>query len=136
MAYDLNTGVNLIAKPIAVGSTTIRLEPYAPTGMLLMTLEDGYCVRMIDMVQNQLVDGYLLPMQVAPIAIASDHTTKRVYVLNYFSNTITVAGSRLFDPKFRFPYKALADYRAGVLEAFADLLGSRTTWREPVGSHD
>ncbi len=123
MAFDLNTGQNLIGKPITVDSTTIHLEPYAPNGMLLMTCEDSYCVRMIDMNNNALVQSYLLPMQVGPIAIDSDRQAQRVYVLNYVSNTITVAPGKLFDPGFKFDLKALADYRKGVLEAFADLMG-------------
>lgn len=123
MAYSMKDGVPTIGKPIVVDTTGSRLEPYAPTRMLLFTSEDGYCVRMIDMSKNELVQNYLLPMQVGPIAIDSDRQAQRVYVLNYVSNTISVVPGKLFDPTFKFDLQALAYYRKGVLEAFADLMG-------------
>jgi hypothetical protein len=128
LAHNSATGAPLIGadqQPIAieVENTTIRLEIYVPTGMLLITSEDGYRVRMIDMQANQPVQDYMLPMQVGPIAIAADTPSQRVYVLNYASNTITTASGTLFTPSFRFPVDRLAAYRKAALEAFADLLG-------------
>ena len=121
LAHDIASGNQIAA--IQVENTTIRLEPFGPTGMLLLTSEDGYCVRMLDMTTHRLIAGYLLPMQVGPIAIASDAPSRRVYVLNYASNTITTAAGALFSPEFRFRVDQLAAYRKAVLEAFADLLG-------------
>jgi hypothetical protein len=119
-AFDM-TGTR-IANPITVLNTVIRLQTFAPTRMLLMTWEDDYSVRMIDMRSNALVPNYLLPMQVSPIAITADVArAQRVYVLNYFSNTLTTANGALFRPEFRFPLAVLAAYRKGAVEAFADL---------------
>lgn len=128
-AHDLISGKPILDEaagaPVAVevDDSTIRLEPFSLTDMLLITSEDGYCVTMIDMGDHRFVEGYLLPTQVGPIAIASDAESKRVYVLNYVSNTILTAAYELFKPEFHFDMAALARYRKGVIEAFADLLG-------------
>jgi hypothetical protein len=119
-AFDM-TGQR-IGNPVTVLNTVVRLQTFAPTRMLLMSWEDDYSVRMIDMRSNQIVPNYLLPMQVSPIAITADAArAQRVYVLNYFSNTLTTANGALFRPEFRFPLAILAAYRKGAVEAFADL---------------
>ena len=112
-----------IGQAIAIGqeSSAVRMEPAGK--MLLLTSEDGYSVRMIDMDQNSLVVGYLLPTQVGPIAISADGLSQHVYILNYASNTILTVPAKLFVPTFQFPIAVLAAYRKEMLEAFADLLG-------------
>ncbi|HYP21212.1 MAG TPA: DUF6519 domain-containing protein [Chloroflexia bacterium] len=117
--FDMNGRPS--APPVSVPDTTIRLQPYAPTNSLLMTWEDDYSVRLIDMQTHQLVRDYLLPMQVNPIAIAADQETQRMFALNYLSNTMTVANGAVLRPAFRFPLAALAAYRKQAVEAFADL---------------
>ncbi|HEX6288352.1 MAG TPA: DUF6519 domain-containing protein [Herpetosiphonaceae bacterium] len=113
---------------VPMPNTTIRLEPFAPQRMLLVTLENNYSVRMISMDALRAIDGYLLPTQVSPVGITSTSGIRnireqRVYVLNQLSNTITTVAGELFNPEFRFRLDVLAAYRKGVLEAFADLLG-------------
>lgn len=119
MAYGLDG--QTLAGPIDIPDTVVRLEAYGPTRMLLMALEDDYSVRMLDMRSNQVVAGYLLPMQVGPLAITSDAQRQRVFVLNHLSNTITTADGALFRPEFRFPLSTLAAYRKAAVEAFVDL---------------
>jgi hypothetical protein len=109
-------------KQLEIDNSTIRLEPYAPTGMLLVTLEDGNCLRMMDISAETMVKDYILPMQVGPISIVSDAQKKQACVLNYASNTITLVAGRLLNPQFHFDFETLAKYRKGVIEAFADLL--------------
>ncbi len=108
---------------VPVANTTVRLEPFLPTGMLLVTSEDGYQLATIDMASNQ-VTANALPMQVAPIAVAAHPTTKRAYVLNQASDTVSVITADVLKPDFRFDYKALAAYRKAALEAYVDLAGA------------
>jgi hypothetical protein len=121
LTHDLQTGAPL-ESTITVSDTAIRLAPYHPSGMLLMTLEDGYRLGMIDMDRRAVVDGYHLPMQVGPIAVAADGPAGRAYVLNYASGTIVTVADELLQPRFRFDLQALCEYRKGALEAVADLL--------------
>ena len=109
------------ADRVPVEATTIRLEPYPPTASLLMTSEDGYCVRVVDMRSGKKSANFV-PMQLGPIAIASDPKNDRVYVLNYLSSTLVVAEGRLFDPSAKFPLAVLAKYRAAAVNAYNDLL--------------
>jgi hypothetical protein len=118
-AFDMNA--RRIGEPVSVPDTAIRLQPYAPTNSLLMTWEDDYSVRLIDMRTHQLVQDYLLPTQVNPIALAADRESQRLFVLNYLSNTMTTAERAVLRPDFRFPLAALAAYRKQAVEAFADL---------------
>ena len=111
-------GTTRIAQ-VQVENTAIRLEPYAPTGQLLMTSEDGFAVRMVDMRTHEKGKNFV-PTQLGPIAIASD--PKRVFVLNYLSSTLTVADGRHFAASPAFPAAALAAYRKEAVEAFNDLL--------------
>ena len=76
-----------------VENTAIRLEPYPPTGQLLMTSEDGFAVRLVNMKSHAKTKNFV-PTQLGPIAIASD--AKQVCVLNYLSSTLTVADGKLF----------------------------------------
>jgi hypothetical protein len=127
LAYNINNG-QLFGEPVPLPNTTIRIEPFAPQRMLLVTLESNYSLRMIDMDAVRAIDGYLLPTQVSPISVVTSSGNRnirnhRVYVLNQLSNTITTVAAELFDPRFRFRLDVLAAYRKGVLEAFADLLG-------------
>jgi hypothetical protein len=91
---------------------------------LLITSADGYNVQMMSLTNNQLVEEYLLPMQVAPSALAVNETQRSVYVLNSGSNTITTADEpKAFEPTFRFNLRQLSEYRAAMINAYIDLLG-------------
>lgn len=106
---------------LPVENTAIRLEAYPPTSMLLLTSEDGYAVRMVDMRSNAKIANFV-PTQLGPIAIASDPPRDRVYVLNYLSSTLTVADGSLFDTAPPFPAAQLAAYRQAAVNAYNDLL--------------
>ncbi len=122
MAYDLGSAQPILQQPITLENTAIRLEPFPATQVLLMTSEDGYYLRGFSMVDNVLLPDYVLPVQVGPIAITSDRAAGRAYILNYASNTITVAPRDVLAPGFRFDFAALAEYRKAIVEAYVDLL--------------
>jgi hypothetical protein len=106
---------------IPMEQTAMRLEVYPPSGALLATSEDGFCVRVVDMKSNTKSPNFV-PTQLGPIAITSDPARNRVYVLNYLSSTLTVADGELFAPSARFPVAALAAYRQAAVNAYNDLL--------------
>jgi hypothetical protein len=107
---------------VPLGETTaFRLEPYPPTRMLLLTSEDGYAVRLVDMRSHERATNFV-PMQLGPIAIASDPAQNRVLVLNYLSSTLVVGDGNLFAPAPAFPVKELAAYRQAAVNAYNDLL--------------
>lgn len=123
-AYDLQGRPLQVAIP--ADDTTIRLDVLAPSGqpaLLLVTSEDGYVLRLVDTTRNRPVDGYELPLQAGPIAIAADSAGGTAYALNYVTNTVTVIPEKVILPEFRFPFAELATYRSHVLEAFIDLTG-------------
>ncbi|MGH2675943.1 MAG: hypothetical protein ACRDH1_11105, partial [Actinomycetota bacterium] len=128
LVYDMAT-LDQYGDAIPVDDTTIRLHVFPSKQMkaaaLLIASEDGYMLRMarVGPESDQLVQDWILPMQVGPISIASEMKTQRVYVLNDVSNTITVVPGELVDPEFRFPLEDLAAHRKGVIEAFVDLMG-------------
>ena len=69
-------------------------------------------MRVIDLKVHQKVVNFV-PMQLGPIAIASDPARDRVLVLNYLSSSLTVASGKLFAPSAKFPAAQLAAYRQG-----------------------
>jgi Family of unknown function (DUF6519) len=119
VAYQGTTRVAQVQ--IEAAATAHRLEPYAPAGMLLVTSEDGYAVRLVDMRTNAKVTNFV-PMQLGPIAIASDPARNRVLVLNYLSSTLVVGDGNLFAAEPAFPVAALAAYRQAAVNAYNDLL--------------
>jgi len=123
-AYSMNTG-SAIGGPVAVHGGGIQLEDFVPTGQILMAMRGDYSVRLFDVKTNTVAAQYLLPMQVDPIAIATD--SKNVYVLNYVSNTITTItkAGHLLTPTYDYVslLNDLSAYRKAALEAFADLAG-------------
>lgn len=122
VAFGLESG-NLEEQNVDLGDTDVSLEVFPGTRMLLVGLEDGYCLRLVDLRSNKLVGGYVLPVQIGPSSIAVDPVGGMAYVLNDVSNTITVAPAEVLHPEYRFPFGDLARYRADILEAFVDLMG-------------
>jgi Family of unknown function (DUF6519) len=103
-------------------NTAIRLENNPATRHMMVTYEDSYRVGLIGP-DNNLVAGFRHPVQISPLSIQMSPDRKRVYVLNYASNTISSIPAGLLHPKNQIPLQPLVDYRAGVLNAFTDLLG-------------
>src|SRR5262249_30965935 len=99
--------------------TTVGLAD--ANGLLMVSEMDANSVRMIDHSTGAFVPGYRVPTQVGPAAIAAT-AAGRVVVLNQVSNTLTVIPPDLVRADFVFPSQALVDYRARMLNAFADLV--------------
>jgi hypothetical protein len=120
VGYRMTDGGALVPNPIEVSQTGVGL---AGTGTVLLVSEfDRNSVRMIDPAQDAFVSGFQLPTQVAPAAIAAT-PAGQVVVLNQVSDTLTVIAPPIISAKFVFPAADLVDYRAQMLDAFADLLG-------------
>ena len=128
IGFDLQQGALLQVAPIPIqaGAGAVRLLDVG-NGLLAVTSADEYSLRLLVAGTESLVRNFLLPMQVGPTAIAaaaSDplNPLDAVYILNYVSNTLSVADRTLFDPDQPFdPQNQLAAYRKEWLEAFADL---------------
>lgn len=105
-----------------IGSGPVRLVPFVPTGALLVVNEDDCDVTLITLEGTKVVAGYELPVQVGPVAGTESDEPPFGYVLNYWSDTITVMPDEVLRPKYRFPLQDLADYRRQILLAFRDLL--------------
>ncbi|MGH2720154.1 MAG: DUF6519 domain-containing protein, partial [Actinomycetota bacterium] len=114
-------GATAGAPAIALPSSAIRLAPFAPTGVLLVVSEDDCVVAIFDVAKNVLVDEATIPVQAGPAAVASDAPRGFAYVLNHWSDTITVIPAAMLAATARFPWAALAAYRRGILLAFRDL---------------
>ena len=121
-------GLDKTGNPNAIGvadlgeNTAIRMEHNPLTGNLMVTYEDSYRVGLITP-NNTLIPNYRQPTQISPLSIASSSVSKQTYVLNYASNTIGVYPTDSFASGKSVPLQPLVDYRADVLNAFADLLG-------------
>jgi len=102
--------------------TNIRVAYNPVTKQTMLTYEDSYRIGLLAP-NNQLHLGFRHPVQISPLSIALSPDRERVYVLNYVSNTISSIPAGLLSPVEGIPLKPLVEYRAGVLNAFADLLG-------------
>jgi hypothetical protein len=116
---------------LPVPDTAIRLGHVPGSTYLMGTLEDHYMVGLVDVASEEAVGGFQLPVQIAPIAIASDPKGEWVYVVNGLSTTITrVAGTYMQAPDDQAstpgsaPFlEKLMHYRREVFMAFIDLVG-------------
>lgn len=102
-------------------NTNIRLAHNHATDHLMVSYEDIYRVGMVNQ-QNALIADFV-PVQIGPVWIAPSPDDKRVYVLNFWSHTISAVPAGRFAAGQQIPLQPLVTYRAGVLNAFADLLG-------------
>ncbi|MFP5261565.1 MAG: DUF6519 domain-containing protein [Blastocatellia bacterium] len=114
--------------PVPIGftdlgeNTGIRLAENPVTRSIMVTYEDSYRVGLLNR-DDRLIPKFRFPVQISPVSIAAPKDSRRVYVLNFFSNTISSIPAELFDLNRQIPLKELVDYRAAVLNAFSDLLG-------------
>ncbi|MEZ5082194.1 MAG: DUF6519 domain-containing protein [Bacteroidales bacterium] len=109
-------------------NTDIQLAYNPVTNYLMVTYEDSYRVRLVNLFNADiplLEESYHHPVQIFPqsIAVGRSSDDPRVYVHNWISNTINVIPSNRFHPEAVFPLEPLTAYRNDVLEAFVDLFG-------------
>ena len=116
---------DVVANPLVLRdlqqTTTIRLAHNTATRRVMVAYEDIYRVGMLN--ADDVVMDEFVPVQIGPISIAMAPDQKHVYVLNYWSNTLSSIRAEMFSPGETLPLPPLVAYRAGVLNAFADLLG-------------
>jgi hypothetical protein len=105
-----------------IGNGPVRLVPFEPNGVVLVVNEDDCNVTLVTMKGADAVADYELPVQVGPVSGTESDEPPFGYVLNYWSDTITVMPREVLHPKYRFPLQELADYRRQVILAFRDLL--------------
>ncbi|HEY3163379.1 MAG TPA: DUF6519 domain-containing protein [Candidatus Limnocylindrales bacterium] len=120
IAFDGLTGSQ--RANIEIGDGPVKLVPYEPTGVLLVVNEDDCNVTAISLEGHKVVANYELPVQVGPVSGAANEESGFAYVLNYWSDTITVLPDRVLEPEYRFPLDELAEYRRQILLAFRDLV--------------
>jgi hypothetical protein len=101
--------------------TVIHIAHNRTTNHMMVAYEDIHRVGMLNP-QDALVADFV-PVQVGPVWITQAPDNSRVFVVNYWSNTISAARSQLFAAGQQIAMQSLVNYRAGVLNAFVDLFG-------------
>lgn len=101
----------------------IRMVYNPKTGYLLLSCEESFCIRLMDVQKDALVAEYRHPVQIFPLSLVVSPQKDYVYALNYFSSTISKIPIDRLTPEKQLDLNTLADYRNAILEAFVDLLG-------------
>ena len=131
LIYNINenTGNQFQDHIIDLGENTdIQLAYNPATSYLMVTFEDSYRVRLVNLFNNEvpfLEESYHHPVQIFPqcIVVGRSSDNPQVYVHNWISNTMNVVPANRFQPEAVFPLELLTAYRNDVLEAFVDLFG-------------
>jgi hypothetical protein len=130
LVYDANPSVNPPNAPLAspaVENTGIRLALLPDA--LVIAFEDSYRLGLLDLQSNAVVmlpgtnSVFRHPVQISPRGLATDLRRERLYVLNFFSNTISRVDLRYLRASGQLDLDALAQYRQGIINAFLDLFG-------------
>jgi hypothetical protein len=115
--------------------TAIRLAHVLDSPHLLISYEDSYRLRLVDVHEQVLLGDFHFPLQISPLALAADSVGDKVYALNFMSNTLSAVPANLLDPSRESDFEGatvpgsqaflatLETYRSGIFGAFIDLLG-------------
>lgn len=113
--------------------TTISLGHVPGSDYLVVAAEDHYSLHLVGLRQDNLLDGYQLPVQIAPVDIAVTPKGERAYVTNALSPTLTAIATGHLQPSedggeepppgSQEFLETLIAYRQDILSAYADLLG-------------
>src|SRR5262249_27264074 len=103
-------------------NTGIRLAYNPATSRMLVTYEDSYRIALLN-ADDAVESNFRHPVQISPLSITVAPSNETMYVLNYGSNTISAIPAAQLTPSRQIPLQDLVSYRAGMLNAFADLLG-------------
>ena len=98
---------------------------------LLLALEGSFRVMAVTPGGSKVMTPRI-PVQIQPSALASHIKTKRVYVLNFLSNTLTILPTEELNITDAF-LQQLANYRQDVILAFVSLFGGLLQYRGGVG---
>lgn len=131
--------LEMLANPQATGklfpveNTEIRLGHFPGSPFVMVSFEDSYRIGLLDLLKQEMLDGYRFPVQISPMGIVPAPNTDRVYVLNVLSTTLNTIPAAYLDPS-RPPetepipgnqefLDKLEAYRNAIFAAFIDLLG-------------
>lgn len=109
------------ARTVDLGeNTAVRMAFNPITKLMMVTFEDSYRIAALNE-DDHLFTEFRHPVQISPLSIAFNAASKRVYVLNFGSNTLSSIPAKLIHPENQISLKDLVEYRTGVLNAFTDL---------------
>jgi hypothetical protein len=125
--FVLGTGAPLSTVDLKTNSV-VRIAPTLDKRWMLLAVTDEHRVQRIDLSQNiPAIDAnFRIPVQIAPIDIATATTRNEMYVLNAISctvSTIDVAAVFAGPPPYTVePPITLSQYRTQMIHAFTDLI--------------
>jgi DNA-binding beta-propeller fold protein YncE len=122
MTFEAASGKFLGQRDLGESATQIRLAFNPATNRMVVAFEESYRLGVLNS-DDQIDPTFRFPTQISPLSIAVSPDNKRVYALNFASNTLSSISADLLDPKRQLPLKDLVDYRTSVLNAFFDLAG-------------
>lgn len=124
LVYPLyeNDADDEMVRSFDVEDAIVRLAWHTNGQRLVVSLEDGYRLQLVDLDKNE-TSTFRHPVQISPVSLVSHDETDRLYVLNYVSNTISVIPGAELETSQEF-LQELDDYRGAVLAAYWELVGS------------
>lgn len=109
--------------PIDTGETGgVKLAYNQTTNFLMLAMKNNFRIQLADPLKLSLAPN-VFPVQIQPTGITAIAKTNAVYVLNFFSNTLTAYSADLLAPPKALQLQPLVDYRVAAINAFLDLLG-------------
>jgi DNA-binding beta-propeller fold protein YncE len=122
MIFDAAGGNLLAQRDLGEANTDIRLAFNGATNRMAVAYEESYRLAILN-ADDVPEPNFRFPVQISPLSIAVAPDNKRVYVLNFASNTVSSISAGLLDPNRRLSMNDLVDYRTAVLNALFDLAG-------------
>jgi hypothetical protein len=109
--------------PIDTGeSGGVKLAYNQTTNFLMLAMKNNFRIQLADPLKLTLAPN-VFPAQIQPAGIAAIAKTNAVYVLNFFSNTLTAYSADLLAPPKALQLQPLVNYRVAAIDAFLDLIG-------------
>jgi hypothetical protein len=106
---------------LAIEDTQVALAYHNRADRLLLAMEDGYRVQMVDP-DGKKTRVHRIPVQIQPVDVIVDGRSGQVYALNYISNTISLIPADELNISDAF-LDQLTQYRSDVMQAFFGLAG-------------
>lgn len=122
MIFDAAGGQLLGQSDLGEGNTDICLAFNPATKLMVVVYEESYRLTILD-AKDAVEPSFRFPVQISPLSIAVAPNNKRVYVLNFASNTVSSISAGLLAPNRQLSMNDLVEYRTAALNAFFDLAG-------------
>ena len=104
-----------------IENTHVALAYHTREDRLLLALEDGYRLRMVQR-DGKGTQHFRIPVQIQPVDVIVHPKSGRTYALNFVSNTLTAIPAKELEVDERY-LSDLAEYRNEILAAFYRLAG-------------